>query len=83
MTLLQENLSFFGVYQQVMLKSTCSATETSKFLEIMFVASLAIILSRDGIIKTLIRLHGCTGLSASSFVASYIPGLENPLVRLP
>ena len=52
---------FFGVCDQVRLKPACSATETSKSLEILGIETRGIILSRQRTTKTLIRLRGCTG----------------------
>ena len=49
-----------GVSHKVRFKPACSATETSKKMEISFVASL-MILSNKQITKALIRL--CMGLS--------------------
>ena len=47
------------------LKPTCSATEANLGLEIFGITSIDIILSRERTTKTLIRLHGCVGWSAS------------------
>ena len=54
----------FEVFDQIRLKLACSATETSKSLEILYLVSIEIILSRQQTIKALIRLHGCGGWSA-------------------
>ena len=49
----------FGVCDEVRLKPACSATETSQGLEILDIASIDIILSKQRITKALIRLRGC------------------------
>ena len=54
----------FGVCDQVRLKPVCSATETSQSLEILDLASIGIILSRQRTRKALIRLRGIAGWSA-------------------
>ena len=54
----------FGISDQVRLKLTCSATEAIYSLEILYIASRGIILSRQRTTKALIRLRGCTGWSA-------------------
>ena len=51
----------FSVSDQLRLKPACSATETSLSLEILDLASIGTILSRQRTTKALIRLHGCTG----------------------
>ena len=47
----------FGVCDQLRLKQACSASETSKSLEISAIASRYIILSEQRITKALIRLR--------------------------
>ena len=54
----------FRVCDQLKLKSTCSATQTSQSLEIWAIASKDIILSKQRTTKVLIRLCGCAGWSA-------------------
>ena len=54
----------FEVFNQVRLKPAYSATETSKSLEILDLASIGIILSKQRTTKALIRLCGCAGWSA-------------------
>ena len=54
----------FGVFDQVRLKLACSATETSQSLELLGIASIHIILSKQQTAKVLIRLHRCAGWSA-------------------
>ena len=54
----------FGVSEQMRLKLTCSATETSYRLVILDTETRGIILSRKRTTKALIRLHGCAGRSA-------------------
>ena len=49
----------FGVYDQLRLKPTCSADETSYCLEILAIASRGIILSRQRTTTALIRMRGC------------------------
>ena len=51
----------FGVSDQVRRKLACSTLETSWSLEILDLASIYIILSRQRTIKELIRLRGCAG----------------------
>ena len=51
------------------LKPACSATETSYSLEMMDLASIHIILSRQRTTKMKIRLRGCAGWSASLLFA--------------
>ena len=58
-----------GVFDQVGLKPTCSATETSYKRAISDIEARRIILSRQRITKTLIRLRRCAGLSASLLFA--------------
>ena len=53
----------FTSCDQVRHKPACSATEASKSLRILDIASVNIILSREQRTKMLIRLHGCPGLS--------------------
>ena len=54
----------FGVCDQVRLKPTCTATETSWRLETLDIEIRGIILSKQWITKALIRLRGCAGWSA-------------------
>ena len=49
----------FGVFDQVRLKQICLAKETCYSLEILAVASIGIILSKQRTTKGLIRLRGC------------------------
>ena len=50
----------FGIFDQVRIKPACSATETSKRLEISVIETRDI-LSGQRLTKMLIRLHGCAG----------------------
>ena len=59
----------FGVCDQVRLEPACSATETSLRLEISDIETKDIILSRQWTTKSLIRLRGCAGWSASLLFA--------------
>ena len=52
------------IYEEVSLKPDCSATETSKNIEILLVASLFMIFSNKGITKAWIRLPKSAGWSA-------------------
>ena len=54
----------FGVFDQVWFKPVCSAKEASYSHEIANIKTRDIILSRQRIIKVLIRLRGCAGWSA-------------------
>ena len=54
----------FRVCDQVRLKPACSATERLASLEILILASIGIMLSRQQKTKVLIRLQGCAGWSA-------------------
>ena len=54
----------FGVCDQARHKLACSATDTSKRLEILDIETTDIILSKQRITKALIRLRGCAGWSA-------------------
>ena len=54
----------FGVCDQLRFKPACSATETSQGLEILDIASIDIVLSKQQTTKALIRLCGCAGWSA-------------------
>ena len=54
----------FGVSDQASLNTACSATETSQNIEYLHESSSIIILSTKRTTKALIRLRGCTGLSA-------------------
>ena len=49
----------FGICDQVRLKPTCSAPGTSQGIEILDIASIDIILSKQRTTKALIRLRGC------------------------
>ena len=53
----------FGVSDKVMLRPACSDRETSKNVEVMYEASLVIVLGRKRITNALIRLRGCAGWS--------------------
>ena len=55
----------FGVCDQVRLKPACSAIEARYRLEITDIETRGILLSRQQTTKMLIRLHRCSGLSAS------------------
>ena len=59
----------FGVLDQATFKPACSASKTSLSLEILDLASIAIILSRQRTTKVLIRMHGCAGCSAALLFA--------------
>ena len=50
-----------GFFHQVRLKLASSATEASRSLEILDLASISIILSKQRTRKVLIRLRGCAG----------------------
>ena len=54
----------FGVCDQVRLKPACSATETSQGVEILDIASIDIILSKQQTTRVLFRLRRCAGWSA-------------------
>ena len=58
-----------GVFDQVRLKSVCSAKEASLSHEIANIGTRDIILSRQRTTKVLIRLRGCAGWSAPLLVA--------------
>ena len=60
----------FGVSDKATFKPVSSATESSQKIQISFQASLHMILSKKGITKVLIRLHGCTGWSAPVLFAT-------------
>ena len=60
----------FGVFDQVVPKPACSATETSYEIEISPEASLDMILYKKRITKVLIRLHACAGWSAPLLFAN-------------
>ena len=51
----------FGICDQVRLEPACAATEASQRLEISDLETRSIILSRQRITKTLIRLPGHAG----------------------
>ena len=51
----------FGVCDRVRLKPACSATRTSQGLEMLDIASIDIILSKQRTTKALLRLRGCAG----------------------
>ena len=53
----------FGVFDPVIPKPACSATETSYEIEILPETSLDMILYKKRITGVLIRLHGCAGWS--------------------
>ena len=53
----------FGLSDQMRLKPACAATEARQRLEISYVETRGIILSRPRIAKALNRLRGCTGWS--------------------
>ena len=57
----------FRVSDKVRFKPACSATEK---IEISFIASLEMILSKKRITKALIRLRGCVGWSAHVLFAN-------------
>ena len=50
-----------GVCDQVRLKPVCSGTQTRSSLEILNLASIGIVLSKQQTTKVLIRLCGCAG----------------------
>ena len=60
----------FGVFDQVVPKPACSATETSNKIEISPEAKLDMILYKKRITKVLIRLRGCAGWSAPLLFAN-------------
>ena len=60
----------FGVSDEARLKPVSSATETSQKIELSFVASLDMVLSKKRITKAVIRLRGCAGWSAPVLFAS-------------
>ena len=57
--------SVFWMSDKVRFKPVSSATETGQKNEISFVASLDMVIFKTRITKTLIRLRGCAGWSAS------------------
>ena len=59
----RENLSS-EIFDQVRFKPACSATEASKSLETLDIASIHILLSEQRTTKVLISLRGCAGWSA-------------------
>ena len=58
---LDPTIPIVGVSEKARLKPVSSATETSKKIEILLVASLDMILSNKRITKALIRLRECAG----------------------
>ena len=60
----------FGVSDIVRFKPACSATGTSKKIEISLVASFDMVLSKHHITKALISLRGCAGWSAPLLFAN-------------
>ena len=60
----------FGVSAKARLKHACSATETSKKIEILLLASPYMVLSNKRMTKALIRLRGCAGWSAPLLFAN-------------
>ena len=56
----------FGICDHEMIKPVCSAKETSSKIEILHEASLAMILSRQRMTQTLIRLRGCCSRAIKS-----------------
>ena len=69
----------FGVSEKVRFKPACSATETSKKLEILLVASLGMILSKKKIPKMLIRLHAWAGWSVRGCLQPLEEGCDHKL----
>ena len=60
----------FGVSVKVKFNPTCPATQTSQKIEISLIVSLDMILFNKRIIKALISLRECAGLSASLLFAN-------------
>ena len=66
----------FGVSDKVWFNPVCSATETSKKIESLLVASLDMILCNKRVTKALIRLRGWAGWSAPLlFAQKYSPDI--------
>ena len=61
----------FGVSEKAILKPGPSATGTSLKIEILFVSSLDLILSKKRITKALISLRECAGWSAPLLFANH------------
>ena len=66
----RENLSSGFPKKKTRLNPVSSATETSLKIELSFVASLDMVLSKKRITKVLIRLRGCAGWSAPLLFAN-------------
>ena len=72
----------FGVYDQVRLKQACSATDSSKSLEILGTETRGNILSKLRTTKALIRLRGCAGCSAPSLFAYIISRFSHDVAHI-
>ena len=72
----------FGVCDQLRLKPSCSADETSWRLEISDIETRDIILSRHGTTKVLIRLCGCAGWSAPLLFAYGINRFSQDMAQI-
>ena len=71
----------FGVCDQGTLKPACAATEARQRLETLDIETRGIILSGQRTTKTLIRLRGCTGWSASLLFAYGINRFSHDVAR--
>ena len=67
---LNERKPVFVVYDHVIPKLACSATETTENSAIMLVANLDMILSFKQITEALIRLYKCRGWCAPLFISN-------------
>ena len=72
----------FGVSDQVWLKPACSTSEVIWSLEILDLARIDIILSRQRTIKALIRLRGCAGWSAPFLFAYCINRFSHDVAHI-
>ena len=77
----RENLSSV-VCDQVRLKPVCSATETSKRLETLGLATVGIILSKEWTNKLLTRLCGCTVWSEPLLITYCINRFSHEVAHL-
>ena len=72
----------FGVCDQVRHKPACTAAETTQGLEILDIASIGIILSKQWSAKALIRLRGCAAWSARLLFAYSINSFSHDVAHL-